>query len=169
MEFVEELEVIIVDSDFADCVSVNWQLKENCQEFPNQAGKLYMYYVGDFILRVKNAYMARKQKIDMPYSNIVKAVAKLLVKEGFIAGVEEIRIDEKRVLTVNLRYENRKPAMHDVKLISKPSLRVYVDLPAISADKDKALTSIISSSKGVITGKEAVKKRIGGELLFKIW
>lgn len=128
-----------------------------------------MYHVGDFILRVKNAYRARKKQVVMPYSNINKQVARLLVKEGFLSGIKENDEKGKKILVADLRYVNRKPVLHDVKLVSKPSVRVYKDLHTIRSDKDRALTSIFSTSSGIMTGKEALKKGVGGELLFKIW
>lgn len=128
-----------------------------------------MYNIGDFILRIKNAYNARLKEVTMPYSNVNKQIAAVLVKEGFLAKIEEEENDKKRVLRAYLRYENRKPALHNVKLISKPSVRVYVDSSIVSMDKDRLSTSIISTSSGILTGREARKKGIGGELLFKIW
>lgn len=128
-----------------------------------------MYHVGDFIIRVKNAYKARRKELTMPFSTMTKAVAGVLVKEGFLAKVVEGEENGHKQLVVSLRYENRKPVMHDVRLISKPSLRVYVDKQTMTQDKDRTLTAIISTSNGIMTGREAVKKGIGGELLFKIW
>lgn len=127
------------------------------------------YHVGDFIIRIKNGYRARRKSVVMPYSNINKAVAKVLVKEGFLAKVEENEDNGKRTILAHLRYENRKPTFHEVKLISKPALRVYVGSHDMQIDKDKAMTAIISTSSGIMTGKDAVKKGVGGELLFKIW
>jgi small subunit ribosomal protein S8 len=127
------------------------------------------YHVGDFILRVKNAYRARKKQVSMPYSNINKAIAHVLIKEGFLASVKESEIEGKRMLIADLRYENRRPAMQDIKLISKPSVRIYIDIDGLKQDKDRSLTSILSTSIGILTGKEAIKKGVGGELLFKIW
>ncbi len=128
-----------------------------------------MYHVGDFILRIKNAYLARKKQVIMPFSKINQAVAKSLVKAGFISSVKEEEKESIKVIVCDLRYYNRRPVLHDVRLISKPSLRVYIDKEGLMRDKDKALTSILSTSFGVMTGKEAVKKGVGGELLFKIW
>lgn len=105
----------------------------------------------------------------MPYSKINKAVAKTLVKEGFISSVKEEDIEKSKVIVCDLRYHNRRPVFHDVRLISKPSLRVYIDREGLLGDKDRALISILSTSHGVMTGREAVKKGVGGEMLFKIW
>lgn len=128
-----------------------------------------MYHTGDFIIRVKNAYRARRKQVSMPFSKNSKAIAQVLVKEGFLSKVETVETDGKKTLVAHLRYENRKPVFHDVTLISKPSLRVYVGLNDIVLYKDRAMTAIISTSSGVMTGKEAVKKGVGGELLFKLW
>ncbi len=128
-----------------------------------------MYHVGDFILRVKNAYLARQKQVTMPFSKINQSIARVLVKEGYLAKIEEQEVDGKKLLIAHLRYENRRPAMHDVKLISKPSIRVYIDNTHLKQDKDRAMTAIISTSSGIMTGKEALKKGIGGEILFKIW
>jgi small subunit ribosomal protein S8 len=128
-----------------------------------------MYHVGDYITRIKNSYHARKKQFVMPYSNINKAIGSLLVKEGFLAKVEESNINGKRTLISYLRYEDRKPALQDVKLISKPSVRVYYDLEQMTKDKDRASTVIISTSSGILTGTQAKKKGVGGELLFRIW
>lgn len=129
-----------------------------------------MYHVADFILRIKNAYLARRKEVIMPYSNINLAIAKVLVKNGYLSEIKEDEIDGKRNLRATLRYVRRKPVISDVKIISKPSLRVYVDNKGLAKENKKdALTAILSTSSGVMTGKEAREKGVGGELLFKIW
>lgn len=128
-----------------------------------------MYHVGDFILRIKNAYQARNKQVVMPFSRINKAIANILIKEGFLAKVEESDLNGRKIITAILRYKNRKPAMRDVRLYSKPSMRIYVDVLAMNNDKDRESTSILSTSNGIMTGKDAKKKGIGGELLFKVW
>lgn len=128
------------------------------------------YLVADFVVRIKNAYLARRHEVTMPYSNINKDIAKVLVKEGLISDVKEVAEDKFRTLHVSLRYVRRKPVVTDVKIISKPSLRVYVDAKGLAKETRKdAMTAVISTSSGVMTGKEAIQKGVGGELLFKIW
>ncbi len=128
------------------------------------------YLVGDFIIRIKNASLARRKHIDMPFSNINKEIGSVLVKEGFLADIKEEERDGKRMLTAEIRYENRKPAVTHVTVVSKPSLRVYMTAKDIAHHVTReAMTSIISTSMGVMSGKDAIKKRVGGELLFKIW
>lgn len=127
------------------------------------------YPIADFLIRIKNASAARRKVVVMPYSNSNKAIAKVLVKEGFLADVKEEEVDGKRVLSVGIRYARRKPVVTAVEIISKPSLRRYVDKDAIGLEERKnALITIISTSQGIMAGKDAMKKGIGGELLFKI-
>ena len=80
----------------------------------------------DFVIQLKNAAMARKKDITVPYANLNKAIAKALIKEGFLETAKEETVDGKRLFNIRLRYQSRKPAITDVILISKPSLRKYV-------------------------------------------
>lgn len=127
------------------------------------------YTIGDFVIQLKNAALTRKKELVTPYANIKKAVAKVLMKEGFLEAVKEDTVEGRKMLVVNLRYARRKPTLTDVKLVSKPSLRIYVESKEISKKQGRAETAIISTNLGVITGKEAIKKGVGGELLFKVW
>jgi small subunit ribosomal protein S8 len=127
------------------------------------------YTVGDFVIQLKNASLARKKEVITSYANISKAIAKVLVKEGFLDSVTEDTVDGHRSLIVKLRYVRRRPTLTDVALVSKPSLRAYVPSNIILKKQGKSETAILSTNIGVITGKEAVKKGVGGELLFKVW
>lgn len=127
------------------------------------------YHVADFILRIKNAYLARRSSVVMPYSNINKTIGKLLVKEGFLADVKEDTADNKKIILVQLRYVRRRPALTQVKIVSKPSLRVYVGSREVVTKYRDAVLSVVSTPQGIMSGKEAAKKKVGGELLFSIW
>lgn len=127
------------------------------------------YVIGDFVIQLKNASLARKKAVVAPYANLSKAVAQVLKKEGFLEDVKEETVDGHRMLSVALRYQKRKPAITDVDLVSKPSLRTYVNASEIASKQGRATIAIISTNVGVLTGKEAIKKGVGGELLFKIW
>lgn len=127
------------------------------------------YLVADFLIRIKNASAARRKSVRMPYSNINKAIAKVLVKEGFLAEVKEEEQEGKKVLVVGIRYARRKPVVNEVEIISKPSLRRYGNKQTVGLEERKnALVTVLSTSQGIMTGKDAIKKGIGGELLFKI-
>lgn len=128
-----------------------------------------MHHVSDFIIRVKNGYHARLKEVYMPYAKITKAIAQVLVKEGYLSAVKETEHEGSKQLQISLRYHNRKPVFHEVAIVSKPSLRIYVDAKKIASEKDRTATAIVSTSSGIMTGREAVKKGVGGELLFKIW
>lgn len=128
-----------------------------------------MYHVADFIIRIKNASAARRKEVRMPYSRLSKSVAKVLVKEGFLADVKDLEEDGKKLLLAGIRFEKRKPVVSDVKIISKPSLRIHMDTTALVKEQRRdSMTLIVSTSSGIMTGKDAIKKGIGGELLFKI-
>ncbi len=126
--------------------------------------------VSDFVVRIKNATLARRKEVILPFSNINKEIGKVLVKEGFLEGIKEESEKGKKTLKAIIKYEKRTPVLTDVLIISKPSLRVYEgakDTQAIERRGNK--TIIMSTSKGVMTGKEARKKGVGGEILFTIW
>jgi small subunit ribosomal protein S8 len=98
-----------------------------------------------------------------------KAVAAVLKKEGFVEAISEETVEGRRFLTVALRYQKRKPAITNIMLISKPSLRTYVGASEIGSKQGRAAIAILSTNAGVLTGKDAIKKGVGGELLFKVW
>lgn len=126
------------------------------------------YSVADFIIQIKNAYMANRKTVTAPYANINKAIGHLLVKKQLLSEIKEVEVDGKRILVASLRYIRRKPAFRDVEIISKPSLRVHVDAQSLrKVLRDDAL-SVISTSQGIMSGRDALKKHIGGELLFKV-
>ncbi len=126
-----------------------------------------MYY--DFIIRLKNASLARKKNLVTPYANLNKAIGKALVREGFLDSVKDEIIDGHKTLSIDIRYQNRRPAITDVSLVSKPSIRKYVAKDEIRREQGFGTVVVLSTNQGVMTGRDAIKKGIGGELLFKIW
>lgn len=128
------------------------------------------HLVSDLIIRIKNAAMARRRTVELPYSKMCLAVAKQLVKEKYLSDVKEKADGGKKSIIASIIYEKRVPAFTDVIILSKPSLRVYGRATKKDDIQGKGLgTVIISTSQGIMTGKEAVKKGVGGELLFRIW
>jgi len=127
------------------------------------------YVIGDFVIQLKNAALAHRKEVVAPYANISKAVALVLKKEGFVDAISEETVDGKRMLSVALRYQKRKPAITGIDLVSKPSLRTYVASAEIGSKQGRASTAILSTNVGILTGNSAIKKGVGGELLFKIW
>ncbi|MBI2031426.1 MAG: 30S ribosomal protein S8 [Candidatus Levybacteria bacterium] len=126
--------------------------------------------VSDFIIRIKNAALARRKDTMVSFANINKDIAKVLIKEGFLEEIKEKTMGNKKVFQVKIKYKNRIPVLTDVELVSKPSLRVYnAKKNILDAQKKGMYTMILSTSQGIMTGHEAFKKGIGGEVLFKIW
>jgi len=122
------------------------------------------YSVGDFLIRVKNTAMAKNKTLEYKAEKQVVAVAEALKKLGFLDTVKK----EKEVLAVSLAYKNKRPVIMNLKLISKPGLRIYMGTDEIDKKKGPS-TYLLTSPKGVISSKEAVKNRVGGEIIAEIW
>lgn len=125
--------------------------------------------VSNFIISIKNAGRAGRDRFTMPYSTQINNLAELLVKHGYLRSVEVNGKDAVKELVVTLALGGGVPKVEDVKRISKPSRRVY-----ISADKIRPVRSgrgvvVLSTTKGVLTGKEAKAAKLGGEVMFEIW
>lgn len=128
------------------------------------------YSIGDCVIRIKNAYLGKRREAVIPYSRINKTILELLVREGFLRGAKEEVRENKKILVASLRYERRIPVFTDVSIVSKPSLRVYARSKLLKSQQKKGLgVGVISTNQGILTEKEAGKKGIGGELLFRIW
>ena len=128
------------------------------------------YRVSDLIIRIKNATRAKRKEVVLDDLKINKAICKVLVSEGFLEGFKSESRDDKKVLVVEIKYEKRNPVLTDVLVVSKPSLRKYAtasDIPGIQ--RRGRHTIILSTNKGIMTGREAMRQNLGGEVLFRIW
>lgn len=121
--------------------------------------------LSDLLSRIKNGYMANKKDVTCYLSKKKLSVAKILEKEGF---VEKVEIDNS-ILKITLKYPNKKPGMVSFNMISKPGLRVYIKNDKIKKPFGGIGISVISTPKGVMTGTEAKKQKLGGELLCQVW
>lgn len=122
------------------------------------------YPVGDFLIRVKNAALAGKHEVEVPLTKGIKAVAEALKRAGY---VEEVKIS-KGVMNAIISYKRKKPIMLGIKLISKPGLRIYMDVDDIEKKRGPSIF-IVSTPKGVLISKEVIAKRAGGEVLGEVW
>ena len=126
--------------------------------------------IADMLTRIRNAQIAKHDSVTMPASNMKKSIAKLLQEEGYIKSYEFIDDGLQGSIKINLKYLDKKqPVIVGLKRISKPGLRVYAaceDLPKVLGGLGIA---IISTSKGVMTDKEARKENLGGEVLCYVW
>lgn len=112
--------------------------------------------------------MAHKKEVVLPYSRIVVSLGDILAQEGYIKKVSVSEGEGRKMVTVELLYKNKRPAMRDVKLVSKPSVHRYVTKNKIKRIAGNFGISVLSTSQGVMTGKEALQKGVGGELLCEI-
>ncbi len=125
--------------------------------------------IGDMLAQIKNAALARQKDLEIPYSKVKLAVAQTLVREGYLKTVEKIGEAPKFKLHIRLAYQGEVPVLTDLKRKSKPGLRVYVAKNEIRSVVGGMGLSVISTSQGVMTGIEARKKGVGGELLCEVW
>ena len=125
--------------------------------------------IADMLTRIRNAQIAKHDVVVLPASNTKKAIAKILLAEGYVKSVDFIDEGPQGSIKIVLKYVNKQPVIAGLKRISKPGLRVYArheELPKVLGGLG---TAIISTSKGLMTDKEARKEMIGGEVLAYIW
>jgi small subunit ribosomal protein S8 len=125
--------------------------------------------IGDLLIQIKNASMAKKTVIELPHSRVKMAVCKILSQEGYIGAVSKTGTDPKSVLRIVMKYKGNDPVITDLKRVSKPGLRWYVNREKIPTVVGGMGIAVISTPEGIMTGKDAKKKGIGGELLCTIW
>lgn len=121
--------------------------------------------VGDMITRIRNAALARKRTVRVPTSSIKFAVAELLRREGYLESVAK----DGNTIQLELTYEDKVPKVAGLKRISKPGLRWYVGNKKIPVVMGGMGLAILSTPQGVMSGKEARNKGIGGEVLCEVW
>ena len=126
--------------------------------------------IADMLTRIRNALMVGRESITAPTSKMKVAIAKILKEEGFISDYELVQSPPQDQLRVQLRYlDKNKPVINGLKRISKPGLRIYVEKREIPRFYGGRGISIISTSQGLMTGQEAWRHGIGGELLCYVW
>jgi small subunit ribosomal protein S8 len=122
------------------------------------------------LTRIRNAIMARHDSVLVPTSRTKLAIARILKKEGFIADYELLKGKPQRAIKIHLKYDDKnEPILSGLERVSKPGLRVYVGRDEIPRVQGGLGIVIISTSQGVMTGQQAWKKGIGGELLCQLW
>jgi small subunit ribosomal protein S8 len=121
--------------------------------------------IADFLVRLRNASMAGKERVLVPFSHMKRSIADLLAREGYVADVD---LNE-RNLILSLVYKNGRPAISGVKRISKPGRRLYLGVRDVRPVRRGHGLLVLSTPAGILSGKEAKQKRVGGEVLFEIW
>lgn len=126
--------------------------------------------IADLLTRIRNANRARKVTVDIPASKLKEEICRIMKKEGFIAGYEVIPDNKQNILRVKLNYLPKKEAvLTGLERISRPGSRTYIEADEIKSVFGGLGISIISTSKGLLTDRQARKAGIGGELLCRIW
>ena len=126
--------------------------------------------IADMLTRIRNAIMARHDFVLVPASRMKLSIARILKEEGFISDYEVLRGKLQRVIKIHLRYsEKNQPLLSGLERASKPGLRVYVQRQEIPRVYGGTGIAIVSTSKGVMTGQQAWRRGLGGELLCYIW
>ncbi len=126
--------------------------------------------VADMLTKVRNAAMARHEKVDIPASKLKLEIVKILKTEGFIKNFKKINQDGLNLIRVFLKYDEKDtPVIHGIEKVSKPGRRVYSSYKNLPRVYNGFGTLIVSTSMGVTTGKKAQEKQVGGELICTVW
>jgi small subunit ribosomal protein S8 len=126
--------------------------------------------IADMLTRVRNAVMVRHDSVMVPSSKMKLAIASILKEEGFISDYEVVRDKTQRVIKIHLKYRERnEPVISGLERVSKPGLRVYVQKKEIPRVYGGLGVAIMSTPEGVMTGQQAWRRGVGGELLCYIW
>src|SRR5690625_5600101 len=126
--------------------------------------------IADMLTRIRNANKARHEKLEIPASNLKKQIAEILKSEGFVRDYEFVEDDKQGVIRIYLKYGvNEQHVITGLKKISKPGLRVYVKADEIPRVLTGLGIAIISTSKGLLSDKEAREQTVGGEVLAYVW
>ena len=127
--------------------------------------------IADMLTRIRNASSAKHDSVDIPASNMKKAIAQILVDEGYVKNYQVVEDGKQGVIRIALKYQgpSKSPVLMGLRRVSKPGLRIYSsseDMPRVMKGIG---TAIVSTSKGVMTDKKARKENVGGEVLAFVW
>ena len=126
--------------------------------------------IADMLTRIRNANDAKHNTVDIPASNMKKAIAEILLTEGFIKGYQIIEDGKQGVIRVTLKYgAGKQKVLHGLRRVSKPGLRIYASCEDMPKVMNGLGIAIVSTSKGVMTNKKAKANNVGGEVLAFVW
>ena len=126
--------------------------------------------IADMLTRVRNASNARHETVDIPASNMKKAIADILLAEGYIKGVQVIEDGKQGMIRIALKYEaSKQKVIHGLRRVSKPGLRIYSNYEDMPKVMNGLGIAIVSTSKGIMTDKMARREKVGGEILAFVW
>lgn len=125
--------------------------------------------VADMLTRIRNAVKEKHTIVDVPYSKVKNEIANILLNEGFIADRELVENGTQKNIRITLKYKDSKSVIQGLKRISKPGLRIYAEKEELPRVLNGLGIAIISTSKGIVTDKEARKLNVGGEVMAYVW
>lgn len=126
--------------------------------------------IADMLTRIRNGNNAKHDSVDVPASNIKKELAQILTNEGFIKGFDVIEDGKQGIIRIDLKYgKNSEKVISGIKRISKPGLKVYVKSNEIPRVLGGLGIAVLSTSKGIMTDKDARKENVGGEVICYVW
>lgn len=126
--------------------------------------------IADMLTRIRNANSAKHDTVEVPASNMKKAIAQILLDEGYIKAYQVVEDNKQGMIKIALKYgANKAAVIKGIRRVSKPGLRIYTDCENMPQVLKGLGTAIISTSKGVMTDKQARKENVGGEVLAFIW
>lgn len=126
--------------------------------------------IADMLTRIRNANDAKHATVDIPASNMKKAIAEILVNEGYVKSFETIEDGKQGVIRITLKYQgNKQKVLRGIRRVSKPGLRIYASYEDMPRVMNGLGIAIVSTSKGIMTDKQARKENVGGEVLAFVW
>ena len=125
--------------------------------------------IADMLTRIRNANSAKHETVDVPASNMKKAIADILVAEGYIKSYQIVEDGKQGIIRLTLKYNGKEKVIKGLRRVSKPGLRIYASCEDMPRVMNGLGIAIVSTSKGIMTDKEARKQKIGGEVLAFVW
>ena len=126
--------------------------------------------IADMLTRIRNANVVKHETVDVPASNMKKELSRILLEEGFIRGYDVIEDGKQGIIRIQLKYgQSGERVIQGIKRISKPGMRVYTNAYEVPKVLNGLGISIISTSKGILTDKQARKENVGGEVICYVW
>ena len=125
--------------------------------------------IADMLTRIRNANNAKHETVDIPASNLKKSIAEILTNEGYVKGYQMVNNGTQGLIRITLKYKGKEKVIKGLRRVSKPGLRIYSgceDMPRVMGGLGIA---IVSTSKGIMTDKQARKENVGGEILAFVW
>ena len=125
--------------------------------------------IADMLTRIRNANSAKHETVDVPASNMKKSIADILTAEGYIKGYQVVEDGKQGIIRITLKYQNKQRVIKGIRRVSNPGLRIYASCEEMPKVMNGLGVAIVSTSKGIMTDKNARKLNVGGEVLAFVW